>query len=94
MTHVTGTSVIKATVVRFTLCSICLAFAFVLLQAERWGLGHGGRLTFGQELPLPFNVLSLGINPFLLSGNGRSTYMQFIECYKFPECPNARLSPA
>lgn len=53
--------------IRFTLCSIRLAFAFVLLQAWRRSLGHGGRLAFGQQLPLSFNVLSLGINPFLLS---------------------------
>lgn len=79
MTHVTGTMVIRAIVVRFALCSICLAFAFVLLQAERWSLGHGGRLAFGQELPLPFNVLTLGINPFLLSGKQKE-HIHVIHC--------------
>lgn len=53
-------------IVRFALCSIGFAFALVLLEAWGRSLGHWGRLAFGQQFPLPLDVLSLGINPLLL----------------------------
>lgn len=79
----------KTISIRFTLCSVCLAFAFVLLETWRWSLGHGWRLAFCQELPLSFNVLSLGIDPFLLSGTE-----EVHACnphYQFTEQPNTSL---
>ena len=57
--------------VRFALCPVGLALAFVGLQAQGWSLGHGGRLALGQELPLPLDVLSLRVDPLLLPVNAQ-----------------------
>lgn len=55
-----------STPLRFALRAVGLALAFVLLQARWRNLAHGRRLSLAQQLPLPLDVLPLGVDSFLL----------------------------